>query len=92
MRSSQSLDALGVKFDDANLMPDAGLMLRATLGEHIYGLVLLPHVLGPHGRQRLVPLPTNMCGCPLHAIESEQVLSADSSSYAATPRPLVACS
>lgn len=35
MRSSHSLDALGVQFDDANLVPDAGLVLTATLAERL---------------------------------------------------------
>src|SRR5579859_6951660 len=35
MRSSHSLDALGVQFDDANLVSCAGLVLTATLAEHL---------------------------------------------------------
>ena len=35
MRSSHSLDALGVQFDDANLVADAGLVLTATLAQHL---------------------------------------------------------
>src|SRR5437016_1261894 len=35
MRSSHSLDALGVQFDDANLLADAGLVLTATLAQHL---------------------------------------------------------
>src|SRR5712664_17469 len=34
MRSSHSLDALSVQFDDANLVANAGLVLPATLAQH----------------------------------------------------------
>lgn len=35
MRSSHSLDALAVDFDDANLVADAGLLLTGTLAQHL---------------------------------------------------------
>ena len=35
MRSSHSLDALSVQFDDDNAVADAGLLLPATLAEHL---------------------------------------------------------
>jgi len=35
MRSSHSLDAIGVTFDDERLVADAGLMLPATLAQHL---------------------------------------------------------
>src|SRR2546425_5372455 len=35
MRSSHSLDALSVQFDDANLVANAGLVLPATLAQHL---------------------------------------------------------
>ena len=35
MRSSHSLDAIDVTFDDARLVADAGLMLPATLAQHL---------------------------------------------------------
>ncbi len=35
MQSSHSLDALGVTFDDANAVANAGLILAATLGQHL---------------------------------------------------------
>src|SRR3990172_748845 len=49
MRSSHSLDRLDVAFDDDRLVADAGLLLPATLAEHL-GLKALvdEHVrLGP---------------------------------------------
>src|SRR5437879_3302096 len=35
MSSSHSLDTLAVQFDDANLVPNAGLILPATLAQHL---------------------------------------------------------
>ncbi|MGI8778488.1 MAG: IS1380 family transposase, partial [Acidimicrobiales bacterium] len=35
MRSSHSLDAVAVTFDDERLVADAGLMLPATLAQHL---------------------------------------------------------
>ncbi len=35
MRSSDSLDAIDVTFDDERLVSDAGLMLPATLAQHL---------------------------------------------------------
>ena len=35
MPSSHSLDALAVQFDDANLVANAGLVLPATLAQHL---------------------------------------------------------
>jgi hypothetical protein len=35
MRSSHSLDRLGVAFDDDRLVPDAALVLPATLAHHL---------------------------------------------------------
>src|SRR5256885_10227534 len=35
MSSSHSLDALAVQFDDANLVANAGLLLPATLAQHL---------------------------------------------------------
>src|SRR3989442_15199462 len=35
MRSSHSLDAVSVQFDDANLVANAGLLLPATLAQHL---------------------------------------------------------
>ncbi len=35
MRSSHSLDAIGVTFDDERLVADAGLILPATLAQHL---------------------------------------------------------
>ena len=35
MRSSHTLDALSVQFDDANLVANAGLLLPATLAQHL---------------------------------------------------------
>ena len=35
MRSSHSLDRLDVVFDDEHLVADAGLVLPATLGQHL---------------------------------------------------------
>ena len=35
MRSSHSLDRLGTAFDDDRLVPDAGLILPATLAHHL---------------------------------------------------------
>ena len=35
MRSSHSLDALSVQFDDDNAVADAGLLLPATLAQHL---------------------------------------------------------
>src|SRR6266568_5118046 len=35
MRSSHSLDRLSVQFDDDNLVADAGLILPATLAQHL---------------------------------------------------------
>ena len=35
MSSSHSLDALAVQFDDANLVANAGLVLPATLAQHL---------------------------------------------------------
>ncbi|MQA92912.1 MAG: IS1380 family transposase, partial [Gemmatimonas sp.] len=35
MRSSHSLDALAVQFDDNNAVADAGLLLLATLAQHL---------------------------------------------------------
>lgn len=35
MQSSHSLDALGVSFDDANAVANAGLILTTTVGQHL---------------------------------------------------------
>lgn len=35
MPSSHSLDRLGVQFDDERLVADAGLLLPATLAQHL---------------------------------------------------------
>jgi hypothetical protein len=35
MRSSHSLDRIGVVFDEAQLVADAGLLLPATLAQHL---------------------------------------------------------
>ncbi len=35
MRSSHSLDAIAVTFDDERLVTDAGLILPATLAQHL---------------------------------------------------------
>ncbi len=35
MRSSHSLDRIGVAFDEAQLVSDAGLLLPATLAQHL---------------------------------------------------------
>ena len=52
MRSSHSLDRVEAAFDDDRLVPDAGLILPATLAHHLGLKALVDEHLRPGGEAR----------------------------------------
>jgi hypothetical protein len=58
MRSSHTLDALAVQFDDVNLVANAGLVLPATLAQHL-GLEALYRKHVRLRTPRAVPTPAS---------------------------------
>ena len=58
MRSSHSLDAVSVQFDDANLVANAGLLLPATLAQHL-GLEELSASMSAWATHRGGPTPAS---------------------------------
>ena len=55
MRSSRSLDTVMVMFDDDNLVANAGLILPATLAQHLDLEALINTKVHPSGSLRRVP-------------------------------------